>query len=361
MVGIAMAVGVGIALGSQNKVAKAEATGAETATTTHTVVFNMKGFAGLSADSYQNQTKSGTGKIDGGDSTVAATAYAFNAKTGQARGNKTSVPGASITSDDNSKNWELFNTGAINGSIKSILIKTGDTTTSSLCFKGKMYVWLGTTSRGSQTDVSDAQADVSASKVDDASYANAFSFTNLNNTADYSYFKLSTNVAFTTGSVTKVTVTVTYESYTASDFANDFLTETNSICSVKDDGNKTELEASWSKLNHANFYQKLSTAQKNILKNATYTYDQEHDTVTPGAGVAQNVANAVCRYDFLCQKYELANATFLNRNIAGYAGAVTPFNIPTSNNSTIIFVVSAVAVATIAAAGVFFALKKKHN
>ena len=197
VLGLSLAAGVGVAIGAK----KADAVFADDPT----VTFTMKGFGGQSANSYQNSAVSGTGtKSVGG--TLAASSYAYNASTGQVRGNKTSIAAASPSSD-NSKNWHLFNTAAMPGAIKSIVVKTSSPTSSNY-FKGTLYVALGTSSMGATTSVSGAS---SATPTASGSYADTFTFSNLNSTNDYTYFKVMSNVAFTAGSVTNVSVVVTYD------------------------------------------------------------------------------------------------------------------------------------------------------
>ena len=368
MVGLAMAVGVGVAVNNGARVEKAEAT-ATASTTTHSVVFNMVGFAGVAttgdaSKALQNVSMNGTGVIDSTPAnTVAASSYAF-AGNGQVRGNKTAIAGANVTSSDSSKNWHLFNTAALGGAIKSIVVLSSEVDSSNY-FKDTLCVSLGNSSQGSVTNY-DLENDenvfsASAAKINSASYNNSYTFTGLNETTEYTYFKILSKTKFTSGTVKSVSVTVTYESYTASAFADDFLSETNDICSVWDQtsSNKTLLEAAWTKLNSINFFLKLSTAQKNILKNATYSFDGEGQ-LQPGVGVLENVANAVWRYDYLCQKYSLANSTFLNRSILGYAGAVNPFMTVRQNDTMPVIIIVSAVVGTIAIGG-FFALSRKKQ
>ena len=82
-----------------------------------TEVVTMKGFAGSSSSTYENVTK--TGASDKGTTMVA---YAFNPSTGQIRGGKTAIAGASVTTADNGKNWSLYNVDAMAGAIKSIKV-----------------------------------------------------------------------------------------------------------------------------------------------------------------------------------------------------------------------------------------------
>ena len=156
----------------------------------------MKKFGGLSTSSYENVTR--TGASDLGTEMVA---YAFNPTTGQVRGNKTTIAGASVTSADANKNWSLYNSQAMPGAIKSI--KVTQTATGSNKFQNKLYVALGTTNQGAVTTVNGAQENNAGST------ATEFTF-DIDTTQGYTYFKLLSNVKFTGGSVAGVVVTVTY-------------------------------------------------------------------------------------------------------------------------------------------------------
>ena len=157
----------------------------------------MKGFAGITTNSYQNQTKSGVSAKG-----VDMVAYAYNGSTGQVRGNKTAVAGASVTADDDSKNWSLYNSAAMPGTIKSIKVTQAATGTPK--FQNKLYVSLGTATQGDVTAITSAQAQ------DDGATENEINFT-IDANKKYTYFKLLTNTKFTGGSVADVKVMVTYE------------------------------------------------------------------------------------------------------------------------------------------------------
>ena len=155
----------------------------------------MKKFGGLSTSSYENVTKTGTSDLG-----TEMVAYAFNPTTGQVRGNKTAIAGASVTSKDDSKNWSLYNTQPMAGAIKSI--KVTQTATGSNKFQNNMYVALGTTNQGAVTTVNGAQKNTTGTTTE-------FTF-DIDETQGYTYFKLLSNVKFTSGSVAGVVVTVTY-------------------------------------------------------------------------------------------------------------------------------------------------------
>lgn len=199
-VGLALAIGVGVAVGGRSaRVVKAADA---------TVTFTMKGFGGT-ATGYQNSAVAGTGVDSASSSTIAASAYAFNQSSGQVRGNKTAIAASDVSGDSN-KNWHLFNTAAIPGTIKSIEVKSTGSISANNYFKGKLFVALGNSSQGDVTSVTGAvSADPSKS---DTSVANndTFLFTSLNSSNSYTYFKLMSNVAFTAGTVSAVSVVVTY-------------------------------------------------------------------------------------------------------------------------------------------------------
>ncbi len=169
------------------------ATTLQAAEVTETIA--MKGFGGLTTSSYENVTKTGTSDLG-----TEMVAYAFNPKTGQIRGNKTVIAGASITTKDDSKNWSLYNTQAMPGAIKKITVT--QTATGSNKFQNSMYVALGTTNQGAVTTVTGAQKNTTGT-------ATEFTF-DIDETQGYTYFKLLSNVKFTSNSVAGVVVTVTY-------------------------------------------------------------------------------------------------------------------------------------------------------
>lgn len=155
----------------------------------------MKKFGGLTTSKYENVTK--TGSSDLGTEMVA---YAFNPTTGQIRGGKTAIAGASVTSTDDTKNWSLYNTQAMPGAIKSITVT--QTATGNNFFRNNLYVALGTTNQGSVTTVVGAQKCSSASKT-------TFTFV-IDENEGYTFFKLLSNEKFTSGTVSGAVVTVTY-------------------------------------------------------------------------------------------------------------------------------------------------------
>ena len=155
----------------------------------------MKKFGGLSTGSYENVTKTGTSDLG-----TEMVAYAFNPSTGQVRGNKTTIAGASVTSADANKNWSLYNSQAMPGAIKAITVT--QTATGSNKFQNNLYVALGTTTQGAVTTVNGAQKNTTGT-------ATEFTF-DIDETQGYTYFKILSNAKFTSGSVAGVVVTVTY-------------------------------------------------------------------------------------------------------------------------------------------------------
>lgn len=164
---------------------------------TATETIAMQGFAGLSSSGYQNVTVSGTSA----ESEIAMVAYAFNPATGQVRGGKTAVAGASVTSSDANKNWSLYNSAAMPGAITAI--KVTQTATGSNKFQNKLYVSLGTATQGAVTTITSAQAQ------DAGGTATEINFT-IDGTKNYTFFKLLSTEKFTSGTVAGVVVEVTY-------------------------------------------------------------------------------------------------------------------------------------------------------
>ena len=168
-----------------------------------TETIKMKGFGGKTNSVYQNVTVSGTS-----DAGTAMVAYAYNGGNGQVRGNKTAVAGASVPSEDKNKNWSLYNSEAMGGSIKSITVT--QTATGNNKFQNNLYVSLGTSSQGSVTAIKNAQ------KQDAGGTAKEINFT-IDASKGYTYFKLLSTEKFVTGSIAGVVVTVTYETSSGGD------------------------------------------------------------------------------------------------------------------------------------------------
>lgn len=175
-VGMAMAIGVGVAVGGSKGVVPAHATDP----VTNTVTFTMAGF-NEDATSYDSTDHAGTGAITGGG-TINAVARNFNTSTGAIRGNQTSV----------ASNWSLWNTQAIPGPITTISLTATGT------LQNNLYAATGTSTQASAT----------TGTAGGTSPRFTWSF---NANSNLTYFKLCTKEKFTSGTVTAAVVTVTYE------------------------------------------------------------------------------------------------------------------------------------------------------
>ena len=162
-----------------------------------TETITMKNFGGLTTSSLIYQTKPGLS-----DKGTGMVAFAFTPTTGQVRGNQTGIVGASVTTDQKSHNWSLYNSDPMAGVIKAI--KVTQTATGTNKFQNNLYVSLGTSSQGEVTAVTNAQ------KQDAGGTAQEINFT-IDPSKGYTYFKLLSNEKFTSGTVAGVIVTVTYE------------------------------------------------------------------------------------------------------------------------------------------------------
>ena len=162
-----------------------------------TETITMKNFGGLTTSSLIYQTKPGLS-----DKGTGMVAFAFTPTTGQVRGNQTGIVGASVTTDQKSHNWSLYNSDPMAGVIKAI--KVTQTATGTNKFQNNLYVSLGTSSQGEVNAVTNAQ------KQDAGGTAQEINFT-IDPSKGYTYFKLLSNEKFTSGTVAGVIVTVTYE------------------------------------------------------------------------------------------------------------------------------------------------------
>lgn len=138
------------------------------------------------------------------------------------------------------------------------------------------------------------------------------------------------------------------ESYTAEDFAQDLLDQTDAVCAGWEEGdnNHDALEAIWSDLASNDKYPSLPSEQKTILANANR---DESGTV---------VEQAMARYDFLTGKYNLSN--FINgRTPIVPAGAYA--NLTLESNPTIFIVIAIATASTLAFSLLLVFKKKKHN
>ena len=138
------------------------------------------------------------------------------------------------------------------------------------------------------------------------------------------------------------------EGYTAEDFAQDLLDQTDAICEDYDGvtNNKTALEAVWSNLASNDKYPSLPSAEKTILAEAER---DESGTV---------VEQAMARYDYLTGKYSLNN--FINgRTPVVFSNSNILFK--TSNNTMLIVVVASIATVSSIGLCILIIKKRKHQ
>ena len=137
------------------------------------------------------------------------------------------------------------------------------------------------------------------------------------------------------------------EDYTAEDFAQDLLDQTDAVCTGWEEGvdNHDALEAIWSNLASNDKYPSLPSDQKTILAEAAR---DESGTV---------VERAMARYDFLTGKYNLSN--FINGR--------TPVEVmrfgynELTNDNTMVIVVVIAAVSALAFTTLLVFKKKKQK
>ncbi len=139
--------------------------------------------------------------------------------------------------------------------------------------------------------------------------------------------------------------------YTAEQFAQDLLNQTDAICEDYDGvtNNHDALVAVWNDLQGATKYPALPEAQKTILANA--------DRDPEGTVVEQ----AMARYDYLTGKYSLAN--FIEgRTPVAFAHPYTELANENNNANTMTIVIIALAsVAALSIATLLVIKKRKHN
>ena len=147
------------------------------------------------------------------------------------------------------------------------------------------------------------------------------------------------------------------EDYTAEQFAQDLLDQTDNACSEYPGSDndpsysysayKTALEAIWSDLASDDKYPSLPKDQKDILADAS-----REGTST--------ISRAMKRYDFLTGKYSLSN--FINgRTPIVPAGMINYGELDSANNSTIVVVVSIATVSALAFTMLLVFKKKKQK
>lgn len=136
------------------------------------------------------------------------------------------------------------------------------------------------------------------------------------------------------------------EDYTAEDFAEDLLAQTDAVCKDWEEGvnNHDAIEAIWSDLASDDKYPSLPADQKAILASAARN--------PSGTTVEQ----AMARYDFLTGKYKLSN--FINgRTPVGMNNYVTP--ITEGDNNTAIIVIVSISAISVLSIAVLLTLKKR--
>ena len=141
------------------------------------------------------------------------------------------------------------------------------------------------------------------------------------------------------------------ETYTAEDFAQDLLDQTDAVCVNYVDGEssysefKSSLTTIWNNLQGNDKYPSLPSAQKTILAEANR---DEEGTV---------VEQAMARYDYLTGKYDLSN--FINGRTPIVPANRVMINMLSNNN----FMIVIIFIATISALGLTmaFVFKKKKQ
>ena len=139
------------------------------------------------------------------------------------------------------------------------------------------------------------------------------------------------------------------QDYTAEDFAQDLLDQTDAVCAGWTEGknNHDALEAIWSDLASNDKYPSLPSDQKQILAEAARN---------PSGTV---VEQAMARYDYLTGKYDLSN--FINgREPVHVVRLDSELNIA-DHNTTMIIVIAIAATSAIALSLLLVLKKRKHN
>ena len=136
------------------------------------------------------------------------------------------------------------------------------------------------------------------------------------------------------------------EGYTAEDFAQDLLDQTDSVCAGWEEGvdNHDAIEAIWSNLASNDKYPSLPADQKTILAEAAR---DEEGTV---------VEQAMARYDFLTGKYDLNNFINGRTPVASNYNYASPIE---SSNAYIVII--AIASFSVLSFGLALALRKKRT
>lgn len=140
------------------------------------------------------------------------------------------------------------------------------------------------------------------------------------------------------------------EDYTAEEFSQDLLDQTDAVCEDYDDvtNNHDAIEAIWSNLASNDKYPSLPADQKTILAEAAR---DESGTV---------VEQAMARYDYLTGKYNLSN--FINgRTPVAFAAPSTISSDNNLNSTMSIVVVAVIAITSLSAIGVLLVIKRRKS
>ena len=119
--------------------------------------------------------------------------------------------------------------------------------------------------------------------------------------------------------------------------------------------NAPTLTMTWSQLNA--LYSSISSqSEKNLLKNATYTVN--NNTVTPGSNTTQVVANAMSKYDIIVGKYSYTDF-ILRKGTSAYGYASVSINNIFKTNDNIPVIILVISLVSVTSIGGYFFLKRK--
>ena len=141
--------------------------------------------------------------------------------------------------------------------------------------------------------------------------------------------------------------------YTAEDFSQDLLDQTDEVCSLYEDGvtpyndQKNALILIWNNLSSNDKYPSLPSDQKTILAEADR---DEEGTV---------VEQAMARYDYLTGKYDLSN--FINGRTPVVFAESNHFVPGQANTTSSTIVIVVVALTSITSIGVLLVIKRKRS
>ena len=152
-----------------------------------------------------------------------------------------------------------------------------------------------------------------------------------------------TSIYNTTFQLSLVKIVEKDVSYTAENFASDFMSLTNSVCLNENGNNYSSLTPIWMKLESSEYYLKLSSEQIDILINTTYFSES-----------TSTIELAMKRYDHIVEKYGLNN--FIKRAITPSSRSI--LNNTIDNNFLNIFAI--LIPASTVAIGLLILKKKKE-